>query len=291
MIVNDDNKLRIDIYLANITDMSRSKIKNLINDKKILVNGNSISANYKVRLNDKIDILEKEIDNIIEGEDIKINILYEDEYLAIINKESGMVVHPGAGNKNHTLVNALIYKYNFDTKDNIRPGIVHRLDKDTSGVMIIVKDEKLLDVISNMIKDKKVERKYIALVDGVIKNESGTIKAPIGRDPNNRLKYIVTDINAKDAVTHFKVLKRFNNKTLIECLLETGRTHQIRVHLKYINHPIFNDPLYNKEFINGFGQFLHSKSIKFIHPITKKELYIECDIPNIMKEYINKDIK
>ena len=220
-----------------------------------------------------------------------LDIVYEDDYLLIINKKSGVVVHPAVGNYNHTLVNGLLYHFNTLSKKNtIRPGIVHRLDKDTSGLMVVAKDDKTHELLADMIKHKKVERKYVALVWGVIKHEKGTINAPIGRDFSNRQKYTVTDVNSKESVTHFKVLKRFKDATLVECILETGRTHQIRVHFTYINHPIVNDPLYgNRKIINDFGQMLHSKSIKFIHPITKKELYFEKDVPeefkNILKDF------
>ena len=169
----------------------------------------------------------------------------------------------------------------------MRPGIVHRIDKDTSGLMVVAKDDKTHELLSEMIKEKLVERIYVALVDGVIMHDTGTIDAPIGRDPNNREKMIVTDINSKDAITHFRVLKRFSSQTLIECKLETGRTHQIRVHMNYIGYPIFNDPVYGKrKNTTSFGQFLHSKSIRFIHPITKEEIYIECEVPEEFSNYL-----
>lgn len=285
-----ENNIRIDIYLTKNTSFSRTKIQKLIKDGNILVNNCSVSSNYKVKEKDIIEILdggEEIIDTIPEKMDL--DIVYEDDYLLIINKKSGVVVHPAVGNYNHTLVNGLLYHFqNLSNKNTIRPGIVHRLDKDTSGVMVVAKDDKTHELLSDMIKHKKIERKYVALVWGVIKHEKGTINAPIGRDFSNRQKYTVTDVNSKEAITHFRVIKRFKNATLVECLLETGRTHQIRVHFTYIGHPIVNDPLYgNRKIINDFGQMLHSKSIRFIHPITKKELYFEVDVPSEFKKILN----
>ncbi|MDO5003843.1 MAG: RluA family pseudouridine synthase [bacterium] len=284
-IVTED-KIRIDKYLTEKTDLSRSKIQKLIDEGKILVNGNEVSSNYKVKLNDKIEIKEEDMDFSIDivKENIPLDIVYEDEYLLVINKKSGMVTHPAPGNYTGTLVNALLYKFDLEG-DPIRPGIVHRLDKDTSGLMVVAKNEKVHDLLASMIKDKKVERHYLALVEGVIPHETGTIDAPIGRDIYNRQKMAVTDVNGKDSITHFKVLKRYKDKTLVECVLETGRTHQIRVHMAYIKHPVVNDPLYNKKKADSFGQMLHSKSIKFTHPITGKEIYYEAEPP---KEFMEK---
>ena len=284
-IVTED-KIRIDKYLIEKTDLSRSKIQKLIDEGKILVNSNEVSSNYKVKLNDKIEIKEEDMDFSIDivKENIPLDIVYEDEYLLVINKKSGMVTHPAPGNYTGTLVNALLYKFDLEG-DPIRPGIVHRLDKDTSGLMVVAKNEKVHDLLASMIKDKKVERHYLALVEGVIPHETGTIDAPIGRDIYNRQKMAVTDVNGKDSITHFKVLKRYKDKTLVECVLETGRTHQIRVHMAYIKHPVVNDPLYNKKKADSFGQMLHSKSIKFTHPITGKEIYYEVEPP---KEFMEK---
>ena len=287
MICNKDN-IRIDIYLSEELDLSRSKVQKLIKNNKVLVNGNPISNSYKTKLDDEIEVLsDLDYTITIEGEDIPLDVRYEDDYLLVVNKTSGMVVHPAPGNYKGTLVNALIGRYNLSGIDNMRPGIVHRIDKDTSGLMVVAKDDKTHELLSEMIKNKEVERIYVALVDGVIMHETGTIDAPIGRDPNNREKMIVTDINSKDAITHFRVLKRFSNQTLIECRLETGRTHQIRVHMNYIGYPIYNDPVYGKsKKTTPFGQFLHSKSIRFIHPITKKEIYIESEVPKEFSNYL-----
>ena len=287
LLKSEKENVRIDQYLTEELDISRSKVQKLIKDEKVSVNGKIISNNYKVKLNDEIDVddeLDFEIN--IEAENIPLDIVYEDEYLLIVNKASGMVVHPAPGNYSGTLVNALMGKFNL-SNDKIRPGIVHRIDKDTSGLLVVAKDDKTHELLGDMIKNKDVERLYYAVVDGVIKHETGTIDAPIGRDPNNRQKMKVTDENSKDAITHFRVLKRFKDSTLIECKLETGRTHQIRVHMNYIGFPICNDPVYGRgKKTTPFGQMLHSKSIRFVHPITKKEIYFESDVPQEFKDFL-----
>lgn len=278
--VNNDENLRLDVYLASNTDFSRSKINNLIDSGNVLVNGLVVKKSYKVKNEDVISINDIDDEIVIEKEDIPVDIVYEDEYLAIINKKSGIVTHPAVGNKNHTLVNALLYHFNnISKKDNIRPGIVHRLDKDTSGLMVVAKDDKTHELLSEMIKNKEVERIYLALVWGNVRCDNGKIDAPIGRSITNRQKYTVTDINSKDSVTHFSVIQRFKDVTLIKCRLETGRTHQIRVHLNYIGYPIVNDLVYgNRKIIDkDYGQMLVSKSIRFIHPITGKELFFEIE--------------
>jgi len=286
-IMSEKENVRIDQYLTESLDISRSKVQKLIKEEKVIVNNKIVSNNYKVKLNDSIEVNDElDFEISVEAENIPLNIVYEDDYLLIVNKESGMVVHPAPGNYSGTLVNALMGKFNL-SNDKIRPGIVHRIDKDTSGLLVVAKDDKTHELLGDMIKNKDVERIYVALVDGVIKHETGTIDAPIGRDPNNRQKMKVTDENSKDAITHFRVLKRFKDSTLIECKLETGRTHQIRVHMNYIGFPICNDPVYGRgKKATSFGQMLHSKSIRFTHPITKKEIYFECDVPNEFKEYL-----
>ena len=287
LIVNESGK-RLDVYVSENTDFSRSKVQKLIDDDVILVNNKKEASSYKVKEKDIITIsdFEEEIMNAA-PEKMDLDIVYEDEYLAIINKKSGMVVHPAVGNTHNTLVNGLLYHFELNSKDNIRPGIVHRLDKDTSGLMVVAKNDQVHDKLSNMIKNKKVERKYLALCWGTIMHDKGTIDAPIGRDINSRQKYTVTDINSKDSITHFRVIERLKDVTLVECKLDTGRTHQIRVHMNYIGHPIVNDPVYgNRKIINDFGQMLHSKSIRFIHPVTNKELFFEVEPPKEFNEIL-----
>ncbi len=280
---------RLDVYIANKYDISRTKAKKLIDEDKILVNGSTAHPSLKVTDADEIEILDDlDYEITIEKENIPLDIVYEDEYLIIINKKSGMVVHPAPGNYTGTLVNALLYKFDLEgVGEKNRPGIVHRIDKDTSGLLIVAKTEKALEVLSSMIKNKKIKRSYLAIVEGVINHEKGTIDAPIGRDKSNRQKMAVTDVNGKESITHFEVLRRFKNNTLVKCVLDTGRTHQIRVHFSYIGHPVVNDPLYGKEKIEGFGQFLHSNSIEFIHPFTNEHIYFEVEPPKEFNEYID----
>ena len=287
--VIEENQVRIDSYLAEKLELSRSKIQKLIKEKLVTVNGKTVNVSYQVKLDDEIEInddLNYEIN--VQPENIDIDIIYEDDDLLVINKASGMVVHPAPGHYTGTLVNALLYKFNITAGEVNRPGIVHRLDKDTSGLMLVAKNEFTHEKLSEMIAKKEVERHYLAIVRGVIKHDTGTIDAPIGRDVNDRQKMAVTDQNAKEAVTHFKVLERFKENTLIECILETGRTHQIRVHMAYIGYPILNDPAYGKGNVTEFGQMLHSKSIKFKHPRTGKELFFEVDPPKEFHDKLEK---
>ena len=285
IIVEENEGLRIDRYLASELDISRSKIQKLIEEEKVFVNGKVVPSSYAVKINDKIEVQDDLDYNIkVEAEDIPIDIVYEDDDLLIINKESGMVVHPAPGHYHGTLVNALLYLYPLNSGEKERPGIVHRLDKDTSGLMVVAKNEWTHEKLSEMISTKLVERKYLAIVQGVIKHDTGEIDAPIGRDSHNRQKMAVTDVHGKDAITHFKVLEKLNNSTYIECKLDTGRTHQIRVHMAYIGHPVLNDPLYGRGNCSEFGQMLHSYSIRFNHPRTNKELFFTVDPPKEFKD-------
>lgn len=283
-----ENKIRLDKYLTEKLDISRSKVQRFIKSEKVVVNGVKRDANFLVNSDDEVEVLgDVDFEIKIEKENIPLDIVYEDEYLLIINKPSGMVVHPAAGNFSHTLVNALLYRYNFNTEKNIRPGIVHRIDKDTSGLMIVAKDDDTAEKLSDMIKNKLVKRAYKALVYGIIKEDAGRIEAPIGRDPLNRQKMTVTDVNAKDAITNFKVLKRYKDYTFLECILDTGRTHQIRVHLNYIGHPVVNDPVYSGKKCTSFGQMLHSYKIAFTHPITNKNLEFEVELPAEFQSFLD----
>ena len=293
----EEGNIRIDKYLMEKTGLSRSHFQKLIESDKVLVNGNVSKASYVVKLDDNIVVVSMEDEVMdIEPENIPLDIVYEDEYLLVVNKPSGMVVHPGNGNYNHTLVNALMYHCNSLSSVNgdIRPGIVHRIDADTSGLLLVAKNDMVHNDLAKQISEKSVVRKYVCLVHGVINEDTATIDAPIGRDKNNRKKMCVTGDNSKDAVTNIRVLERYNDATLIECILETGRTHQIRVHMGYINHPVVNDPVYgyNKMDDKDFGQMLHAKEIGFVHPITKEFMDFKVEPPlkfwEILEIYKNK---
>lgn len=290
IVVNDDKyDIRVDKYLTNFTDYSREILLKMIKNGNILINKRIVKPNYKVKINDEI-IIEEYVEEPFEYKEknIPLNIVYEDDDIIIINKQSGLTVHPGSGNKENTLVNALLY-YNKNLSDLgglERPGVVHRIDKDTSGLIILAKNNKSHEILAADFKNKKIKRTYIALVKGIIENSSGTIDAPVGRDPQNRLRMTVTANNSKHAVTHFKVLKRFQKYTLLSLALDTGRTHQIRVHMKYINHPVYNDPVYTNDNCTSFGQFLHSSEMNFLHPTTKKNMHFSCDLPQEFEEFL-----
>lgn len=290
--VIDNGNVRIDKYLKENTEYSRSKIQKFIDNGNVLVNEVVVKASYIVRNGDVISI-NQEMDNEMEilPEDIKLDILYEDDYLLVVNKPSGMVVHPGCGNYSHTLVNALMYRVNklSSVNGSVRPGIVHRIDADTSGLLLVAKNDMVHNDLANQIAKKSVIRKYIALVVGVINEDTATIDAPIGRDKIDRKKMCVT-ATGKDAVTHIRVLERYRKATLIECVLETGRTHQIRVHMNYIKHPVVNDPVYGygKMDDKEFGQMLHAKEIGFVHPVTKKFMDFEAPLPVKFVEILDK---
>lgn len=282
--VIDNDGIRIDKYLLDKLDISRNKIQKLINDNNILVNGKSVKTSYIVRVDDLIecDFLYKEKIDIL-PEYIPLDIVYEDDDLLVVNKPSGMVVHPAVGNYSHTLVNALMYHCNNLSQVNgvIRPGIIHRIDADTSGLLLVAKNDMAHVDLAKQISEKSVKREYIALVDGVIKEDTATIDAPIGRDVKNRKKMCVTADNSKDAITNIKVIERYKNSTLITCSLLTGRTHQIRVHMNYIGHSVINDPVYgSKKLVDSlFGQMLHARKIGFVHPRTHEYMEFTCEPP------------
>ena len=291
-LIAKDN-IRIDKYLMEELEYSRSKIQRMIDNDSILVNNNSIKSSYKLKIGDNIyidDDYNEDVD--IVPEKIDLDIVYEDEYLLVVNKPSGMVVHPAVGNYSGTLVNGLMYHCNNNLSSvngDVRPGIVHRIDKDTSGLLVVAKNDEVHNDLAKQIAVKSVKREYVALVQGVILEDTATIDAPIGRDSNDRKKMGVTDINSKDAVTHLRVLERLDKATLILCKLETGRTHQIRVHLNYIDHPVVNDPIYGKRKMDDvtFGQMLHAKTLGFVHPITNKYLEFSVDVPDKFNEILN----
>ena len=292
--VLDNEGMRLDKYLMNLLDISRNKAQKLIDDGNILVNGSVSKASYSVKINDEIEVLSMDDEEIdIVPEKMDLDIVYEDDYLIVVNKPSGMVVHPGNGHYNGTLVNGLMYHCNNNLSQvngSVRPGIVHRIDADTSGLLLVAKNDMVHNDLAKQISEKSVVRKYVSLVHGVINEDSATVDAPIGRDKNNRKKMCVTADNSKDSVTHIRVLERFSDATLIECKLETGRTHQIRVHMEYIKHPVVNDPVYgyNKLDDKDFGQMLHAKEIGFIHPITHEFMDFTASVPDKFNEILEK---
>lgn len=288
--VTQENE-RLDKYLASNTETSRSTITKMLENGFILVNDKIEKASYKVKENDIIEIK----DGFTFAPDItpvemNIDIVYEDNDLMVINKPSGLVVHPGSGNYDNTLVNGLMHYTNNLSNINgeERPGIVHRIDKDTSGLILVAKNNKTHAILTEYFKKHyNIKREYIALLCGNFPHDSATIDAPIGRDPKDRKKMTVTADNSKEAITHLKVIKKYHDYTLVSCILETGRTHQIRVHMEYIGYPIYNDPVYNTKKSTEFGQFLHSYKMDFIHPITKKEMHFTSPLPKYFQDFID----
>ena len=288
-IETDENK-RIDSYLIEKLNLSRSKIQTMIKNKQILVNNKETKNSYVLKNGDIItseEYVEEEMKAVPEKMDL--DIVYEDEDVIVVNKGNGMVVHPAVGNKNGTLVNGLLYHSKLsDINGEFRPGIVHRIDAYTTGLLVIAKNNEAHLSLAKQLEEKTTTRKYIALVHGVVNTDTGTIDAPIGRDTNDRKKMAVTDVNAKNAVTHFKVLERYKNTTLIELQLETGRTHQIRVHMNYIGYPVVNDPVYGKrKLFDNTGQCLHAKTLGFIHPRTGKYMEFTSCLPECFINILN----
>lgn len=285
--------IRIDSFIAEKTDLSRSRAAKLIEDGLVFVNGKAVNKNYKTKKGDKVEVEipdAKPLD--VKGEEIPLDILYEDSDLLVVNKPKGMVVHPAAGNYEGTLVNALL-NHCGDSLSGIngvlRPGIIHRIDKNTSGLLMVAKNDNAHNVLSKQIKEHSFTREYEAIVYGNIKQDNGTIDAPIGRHPVKRKQMAVTDKNSKNAVTHFTVLERFGDFTHIRCKLETGRTHQIRVHMSYIGHAIAGDDLYGpKKVITVLGgQCLHAKKVGFIHP-NGKYMEFESKLPTYFNDFLLK---
>ena len=294
IIVDETEKnTRIDSYITSkVTELSRTTIQRLLDEGAILVNGKKCKASYKVEVGDKIQIEKPQVKEIkLEAQDIPVPVIYEDNDIIVVNKPKGMVVHPANGNPDGTLVNAILAMCKDSLSGiggEIRPGIVHRLDKDTSGLLIIAKNDNAHIKMSKEIQDRKVIKKYIALVKGNVPEDEATIDLPIGRSKVDRKKMAV-DTNGKNAVTHFKVLKRYKNYTLLELKIDTGRTHQIRVHMSYIGHPVVGDMIYSngKNEFGVEGQMLHARYLEFDHPITNKRLKLEAPIP----EYFEKILK
>lgn len=281
---------RIDQYLVKELQISRSKIGKMIEQNLVLLNGVSVKPSTSVNINDQIEIYPLEEEQIRSiPENIPIDIVYEDEDIIVVNKKNGMVVHPAVGNTHNTLVNALLYhaKSLSNINGEFRPGIVHRIDSYTTGLLVVAKNNKAHEALAKQLEEKKTHRKYIALVHGVIPHDTGTIDAPIGRDKNDRKKMAVI-ADGKPSVTHFRVLERFSKATLIELKLETGRTHQIRVHMNYIGHPIINDPVYgNRKLLDETGQCLHAKELGLIHPRTLQYMKFDSELPECFTNILN----
>lgn len=282
IVIEEHINNRIDNFLASKLNESRSKITKMLKQGYILVNNDSVKPSYAPRSGDIITIKEFKEEMDITPEKMDLDIVYEDDDVIIVNKANGVVVHPAVGNNSGTLVNGLMYhsKNLSHVNGEFRPGIVHRIDAYTTGLLMIAKNDYAHNMLAEQLQNKTTTRKYIALVWGVIKNDTGTIEAPIGRDATDRKKMAVTSVNSKEAVTHFRVLERYKNATLIELKLETGRTHQIRVHMNYIGYPVVNDPVYGRrKLIDNTGQCLHAKTIGFIHPKTGKYMEFESELP------------
>ena len=293
-ILVEEEGIRIDRYLAKQKpELSRSMIQKLIEDQAILVNQKPVRTSYQIRKQDQITIQIPEVkESNMKAQDIPIDIIYEDQDILVVNKPKGMVVHPANGNPDGTLVNAIMAKCKDGLSGiggELRPGIVHRLDKDTSGLLIVAKNDQAHIKMSEQIKNREVKKIYIALVKGIVKENEATIQMPIGRSQQDRKKMAVRK-DGKEAVTHFKVLKRYLHNTLLELKIDTGRTHQIRVHMAQIGHPVVGDMVYSKG-KNEFGvegQMLHAKSLEFMHPITGKKLILEAPLPKYFEEILQK---
>ena len=291
LVVDVDN-VRLDAYIAKMkSDISRTMIQKLIEEGNILVNGKSKKISYKVQIGDEIELNIPEAKEIeLKAENIPVEVVYEDNDIIVVNKPKGMVVHPANGNPDGTLVNAIMAMCKDSLSGiggEIRPGIVHRLDKDTSGLLIVAKNDKAHINMSEQIKNREVKKIYIALVRGVVSENEATINMPIGRSTKDRKKMAVRK-DGKEAVTHFKVLKRYNKYTLLEVKIDTGRTHQIRVHMAEIGHPVVGDMVYSngKNVFGVEGQMLHAKSLDFKHPITGKQMHLEAELPEYFEKVL-----
>lgn len=293
LVVDEKNiDKRLDLFITdNIEGKSRSYVQGLIDEKNVTVNGKVKKSNYKLKLNDEIEIeIPEPIELKVEKENIPIDIVYEDNDVIIVNKDKDMVVHPAPGNYTGTLVNALMYHCNDLSGINgvLRPGIVHRIDKDTSGILVIAKNDNSHNELAKQFKDHSITRTYYALVEGKLKSDTGSIDAPIGRHPVDRIKMAVVK-DGKRAVTHYEVIEKFNHYTLVKCNLETGRTHQIRVHMAHIGHPLVGDEIYGfkKQKFKLQGQVLHAKDLGFIHPTTKEYVEFSSKLPIYFENLLN----
>lgn len=290
--IDEDTKLdRLDKVLAEKLDFSRKRIKDLLDEGNVLVNQKVMKASYKVCIGDEIEVSIPELDSTqVLPEPIDLDIVYEDHDIIVINKPKGMVVHPALGHYSGTLVNALLYHCKDLSGINgvMRPGIVHRIDKDTSGLLVVAKNDVAHEALSQQLQDKTCHREYVAIVHKPFTHEYGTIHAPIGRDEKDRQKMAVTANNSKDAITHFSVLENFSKFAYIKCQLETGRTHQIRVHMQYIEHPIAGDPKYGpRKTIQANGQLLHACALAFVHPTTHEKMHFEVPLEPTFEKVLN----
>ena len=294
-LICEENDVRLDKFVASSSiGVSRSMAASLIENGNVLVNGKASDKKHKLRAGDRVEVKVPEPEPYeAQPENIPLNIVYEDADLLVVNKPKGMVVHPAAGNRSSTLVNALLYHCG-DTLSGIngvlRPGIVHRIDKDTSGLLIVAKNDSAHTALAEQIKAHSFTREYEAVVFGSLRDDSGTVDAPIGRHPVDRKKMCVTQKNSKNAVTHYYVLNRYKGYTHIRCVLETGRTHQIRVHMAYLGHPVAGDPVYGvkNEKVGFSGQCLHARKIGFVHPSTGKYMEFSSDLPPYFREFLTK---
>ena len=290
----EDAGLRIDKWLSEQTDidLTRSAVAKLIEADKVFVNGKAVSKSYKIQADDVVDVeIPDPVESSVLPEDIHLDIVYGDSYLLVVNKPQGMVVHPAAGNYTGTLVNALLFRYKDELSGIngvIRPGIVHRIDKNTSGLLIVAKTDKAHIGLAEQIKAHSFTREYEAICVGRFKDKSGTVDAPIGRDKRDRKKMCVTHSNSKNAVTHYEVLEEFANYSYVRFRLETGRTHQIRVHCAYLGHPILGDDVYEKPYQNCKGQCLHARKIGFVHPISGEYLEFTSNLPEYFTKLLEK---
>lgn len=292
LITEENKSKRLDTFLTeNFDGKSRSFIQGLIEKEEVLVNSNIKKSNYKLRIGDEVQVNIPDPTHVnIEPEDIPIDIIYEDSDVIVVNKPQGMVVHPAPGNYEGTLVNALLNHCSDLSGINgvARPGIVHRIDKDTSGILVVAKNDNAHNKLSEQFKEHSITRVYLALVEGIIKEDEGTIDAPLARHPKERIKIAIVP-SGRRAVTHYKVIKRFKEHTLVQCKLETGRTHQIRVHMCHIGHPLVGDPVYGykKQKFNLEGQMLYAQKLGFIHPKTNEYIEFQCDIPSYFKNVLD----